>query len=390
MDSIIFDIYDIAITAAAVAAAIIVIAWTARRTLLVARKASEEIPEIPDEKLPPLSIVVYTANDSENLTNFIPAVMAQDYPSFDVVVVDASVNEYTKDVLLRFSLDYPNLYHTFIPRGTENLSRKKLAIMLGLKAANHDYVLLTTSSAIPASDKWLRGMAAGFAQGKDVVIGYSHIDYAADTYPGKRMRAFDTVMDSVQYLSYALRGRTYRADGNSLAYRKQLFFDNKGFHSNLNLHFGDDDLFIREITTPDNTAVCISRDAQPVVHDDDIKLLHHSMKMRYGFTFRYIHTWAKYSSGAVSLLCWLLPTLAACAFPIGGIEATVGAGVPLLATWGAQMVLWRKACKALGARPITITAPFLALARPFYNLRYKFIIKKNKKSNFTWQRRKNK
>ena len=63
MDSIIFDIYDIAITAAAVAAAIIVIAWTARRTLLVARKASEEIPEIPDEKLPPLSIVVYTAND---------------------------------------------------------------------------------------------------------------------------------------------------------------------------------------------------------------------------------------------------------------------------------------------------------------------------------------
>ena len=54
------------------------------------------------------------------------------------------------------------------------------------------------------------------------------------------------------------------------------------------------------------------------------------------------------------------------------------------------MVLWRKACKALGARPITITAPFLALARPFYNLRYKFIIKKNKKSNFTWQRRKNK
>ena len=132
MDSIIFDIYDIAITAAAVAAAIIVIAWTARRTLLVARKASEEIPEIPDEKLPPLSIVVYTANDSENLTNFIPAVMAQDYPSFEVVVVDASVNEYTKDVLLRFSLDYPKLYHTFIPRGTENLSRTKLAIMLGL------------------------------------------------------------------------------------------------------------------------------------------------------------------------------------------------------------------------------------------------------------------
>ena len=52
----------------------------------------------------------------------------------------------------------------------------------------------------------------------------------------------------------------FRSVGTNLAYRKQLFFEKKGFRK-LNLQFGEDDLFVNEFANKTNTKIEISQDA---------------------------------------------------------------------------------------------------------------------------------
>ena len=56
-----------------------------------------------------------------------------------------------------------------------------------------------------------------------------------------------TFFIAVQFLGNALKGNTYMGVGRNLAYRKHLFFDNKGFGSHNHIRSGDDDLFINEV-----------------------------------------------------------------------------------------------------------------------------------------------
>ena len=65
----------------------------------------------------------------------------------------------------------------------------------------------------------------------------------------------------MRYLGFALINKPYMAIGRNMAYRKELFFKNKGFSSHLNLQRGDDDLFINEVATPFNTRVETSPNA---------------------------------------------------------------------------------------------------------------------------------
>jgi len=66
---------------------------------------------------------------------------------------------------------------------------------------------------------------------------------------------FDTFQVALQYFSYALMGKAYMGVGRNLAYKKELFFENKGFASHLHLPSGDDDLFIKEVSRPHNTTI---------------------------------------------------------------------------------------------------------------------------------------
>lgn len=48
--------------------------------------------------------------------------------------------------------------------------------------------------------------------------------------------------------------------GRNLAYKKELFFKNKGFASHLKVLSGDDDLFVNEVASKTNTAVSLDPD----------------------------------------------------------------------------------------------------------------------------------
>ena len=208
---------------------------------------------IPSDACPPLSVVISAHEAEADLAECLPAVLEQDYHSYEVIVVNEAADAATDDLLTRLEAQYPHLYHTFTPPTSRYISRKKLALTIGIKASRHDWLVLTEAGCRPASRQWLRTIARHFTPDTDIVLGYSR--YAPSHSWFARLASFMHLFLSMRYLGMALIGHPYMGLGCNLAYRKSVFFAHKGFSSHLNLLAGDDDLFVHQAATRTNTRV---------------------------------------------------------------------------------------------------------------------------------------
>lgn len=202
---------------------------------------------------PPTSIIICARNEYNNLVNFLPSIFEQDYPEFEVVVVNDCSNDNTGDLLKELSEKYPNLKIVTINESKNYKHGKKIALMLGIKGALHEYLLLTDADCKPNSKLWLRNMIQHFNTKTEIVLGYG----AYEKQPGflNKIIRFDTFMIALQYLSFALAGKTYMGIGRNLAYTRSLFFQIKGFASHYHIESGDDDLFVNEAATKHNSEI---------------------------------------------------------------------------------------------------------------------------------------
>ena len=226
------------------------------RLLRASRRTDDTLEE--GNKLP-VSIIIYAKNDSENLKKHLPALLTQDYPEYQVVVINDGSSDDTDDTLKFFQNEYKHLYHTYVPSDARYLSHRKLAFTLGVKAAKYDILLFTEANCQPLNDQWLSAMVGGYTPETSIVLGYCKYS----NYKGffHKLIAYDNLLTGLRYLSSALSHHPYTGNGRNLSYRKELFFKHKGYYQSLNLHAGDDDLFINEASTKENTKVIYTPDS---------------------------------------------------------------------------------------------------------------------------------
>lgn len=196
------------------------------------------------DKQPGISVVIATADCEELLAKHLPLILEQDYPDFEVIVVDDNSADDTKDLLQRLAHKYPHLYSTFTSDSIRYISHKKLALMLGIKAAKKEWLVFTEPDCYPTSNQWLASMARNFTDDTDVVLGYSNYERKAGF--ANRCYMFDTLLQQLRLLGLTLNKRGYMGIGRNLAYRREIFFANKGYSRHLDLERGEDDLFISE------------------------------------------------------------------------------------------------------------------------------------------------
>lgn len=209
---------------------------------------------------PPISVIICAKNESQNLKQFLPEVLEQDYPaSFEVIVVNDASEDDSELVLAQLREEYAHLYYTNIPYDKQFRHGKKLAVTLGVKAAKNEHLLFTDADCKPATKYWIKNMAEGFSSGKDIVLGYG--PYAKGKGFANFWHRYDTFHIAIQYLSFALKGLPYMGVGRNMAYKKSLFEKNQGFKKHQHILSGDDDLFIRDVATKDNIAVVANADS---------------------------------------------------------------------------------------------------------------------------------
>lgn len=229
---------------------------------LVGRHTRLSAYEPMDEIVPaniPVSVIISARNESKNLQQYLPQILEQDYPDFEVVVVNDCSYDGSDEVLEEFEKKYPRLKVVTITEHDRFKTGKKFALTLGIKAAKNEHMLFTDADCQPASPNWIARMAANFTSGAQIVLGYSPY-YKSRGFLNSFVR-FETTKSAVSYLSAALVGDPYMGVGRNLAYTKTLFFSVKGFASHMHVMAGDDDLFVNQNATADNTMVEIHPEA---------------------------------------------------------------------------------------------------------------------------------
>lgn len=213
-------------------------------------------PNQPVNKSIPISVVICARNEEANLEVFLPTILEQDYPNFEVIVVNDCSLDNTDMVLKRYQEQHKHLRVTTIKPDEKFSHGKKLALTVGIKAAKYDWLVLTDADCRAKSSRWLANVASNFNEPNEVVLGYG--GYIAKKGILNKLVRFDAFFIAINYLGFALIGKPYMGVGRNLAYRKELFFRNKGFASHSLLHSGDDDLFVHEVANKLNTSVEIS------------------------------------------------------------------------------------------------------------------------------------
>ncbi len=218
-----------------------------------ARVAKKRHPKhsLPDQE--PVTVLICARNEEKNLKAHLPKILEQSYPDFEVVVVDDCSEDSTPDILKEFAQRYKNLKITTIKPDEKFSHGKKLALTIGVKAAQNELLLLTDADCAPTNNSWLSHMQENFINTCEVVIGYG--GYKPQKGFLDKIIRCDTFYIGLNYLSFALAGIPYMGVGRNLAYRKSTFFRNKGFASHYKLISGDDDLFVHEVATRKNTLV---------------------------------------------------------------------------------------------------------------------------------------
>lgn len=208
-----------------------------------------------------ITVVICARNEEKNLRELIPLLMDQDYPHYDIVVVNDSSWDDTEDTLKAFCLTYPNVYAVHLDEDKQRMSGKKFALTMGIKATKTDVVLLTDADCRPNSRSWISLMVAPFAHEQtEVVLGVSPYRRMGGLL--SRLIRFDAAQVALSYLGMAKLGIPYMGVGRNLAYRRDVFFKNGGFKSHLHIASGDDDLFVAEVAHKNNTAVVALPDGQ--------------------------------------------------------------------------------------------------------------------------------
>ena len=221
----------------------------------------------PSAEAPGVSVVLCAHNESYNLSNYLQALLTQDYPQYEVIVVDDGSEDDTRAIVESYMVNDPRLHLTFVPYGARVGSTKKLALTLAAKAAQYDYLLLTDADCVPESNQWISAMMAGFQSQAtadhpspvEIVLGFGA--YFQEKGHINRLVRYDTLFNGLHYLGAALCGHPYMGVGRNLAYRKSLFFESGGFTHMMTNRAGDDDLFVNHVATRHNTAVAVTRNS---------------------------------------------------------------------------------------------------------------------------------
>lgn len=215
---------------------------------------------VADADKPGVTVIVCARNEQANLDVYLQSLLTQDYPTFEVIVVDDGSEDATTQVVESYLHQDNRVHRTFVPRDAHVGSTKKLGITLAAKAAQYDYLLMTDADCRPESRNWISAMMSGFAKPEtDIVLGYGAY-FQRHTFLSDLIH-YDTLVNGLHYLGAAQTRKPYMGVGRNLAYRKQFFFATGGFTQLMTFRSGDDDLLVNRNANRNNTNVVVTPDS---------------------------------------------------------------------------------------------------------------------------------
>jgi len=296
---------------------------------------------------PPVSLLmIVQQKQAQALATHLPQFLSQTYAAgFEVIVVAEKGDSDSEDVINRYSND-KRLYATYVPDSSRYMSRRKLAITLGVKAAHNEWIILTDATCEPSSDQWIQAIASHCTEEHNLVVNYANFE---DTAPA--FYRFSRLQRASFTMREALHGTLYRSIGTSIAFRKSEFLEKDGFRGNLQDTRGEYDFLANKFaqrgkTAVANEALAWMKEDMPSRHmlrSRSIYYMHTRKHLKRSFSHRLLPFCCELALHLTFLTCLA-------AIIIGIITSRwilLGAGVfSLLATFIIRTIVGRKAIQA--------------------------------------------
>jgi glycosyltransferase involved in cell wall biosynthesis len=324
-----------------------------------------------DEKqkyTPSVSVVMCVKDDAYNLEKKLPIILEQEYPNFEVVVVNDASKDETEYVLRVLQEIYPNLNVVNLYNNVNGFLGKKYPLSLGIKSAKNEIILLTESDTMPLNYNWITTMVKGFKQKKDIVLGFTNFEQKP-TFLNTLMH-YENLTSAMNYLGNAILNNPYMGQGRNMAYKREFFFETGGFISQYNISVGDDDLFINKNANSKNTSVIINKESINLSSPKEKReewviqkkkhfksMSHFKLKDKIISTLMPFATLLIYVSVALSIVFqfpWQYAIL------------------PLVLKYTFQIIVYYKSSKTLATKQVAFLSPLLEVLFLFINTTIRF------------------
>jgi len=330
--------------------------------------------KIDTNNYPSLSVIITVKEVPQKLNRNLPYILNQNYPNFEVIIVNENLDEESNEYLINLEQTYKNLHHTFIPDSTRYISTKKLAVTLGIRASHYDWLVFTEIDSHPISNQWLKKMSRNFTDDTDIVIGYSNYEKKKGEFT--RYITFDRLLFSMRYLGSALLKCPYTGFGRNLCYRKNLFNESKGFSSYLQLQRGEDDLFINATASSTNTKVETSPESVIKIEVPENHQTWKEEKLSYAVTSHFYKGFSKYFMGFESCIryIFLFSSVVSIILSIHQSNWIITSVISFLCLLIGTITLVKinQTARTLNERHFYFPVPIYLFLLPIKNLNYKF------------------
>ena len=318
---------------------------------------------------PPVSVVLTAQNDAEWLKTNLVYLLEQDYPDFEVVVVDYMSKDETQFVLKILSENYPNLKVVTLAGNANGYRGKKYPMSIGIKSAKNDILVFADPNCRPidlTNFSWLRQVVSAYADPKtEAVLGYCAIQPKPG--PFNWLQQYDNLAHSVEYLAAAIMRHPFTGNGRNLSYRRSLFMRKRGFIYHYSIPDGADDMFVNQNCNGNNTRVVLTQDSFTVVEPMNSLAQWHSYRKHRTVTHKYYPLWLKLSRA--------LPSCCLVLFYLAGALLLASTAMPwplllaaLLVKLAWQIVATSRAATRLMVKPVVAwLSPLLEIYFLFAN-----------------------
>lgn len=234
--------------------AIQIIYYLIYSTFLFQQKNKAEI-----SKQIPISVIIFAKNSADQLQKNLAFILAQNYPKFEIVLINNVSTDNTSDILEAYKEKHDNIKIIDVENTEAFWGSKKYAMTLGIKASKYEHLLFTEANSEPRSEFWIAEMSKRISETKTINLGYANYKKEGSLF--NVFIRFVNLISAIQCFSFAKSGSPFMGFKANLLYKKTDFFNVKGFINHMKIKNGETDLFIKDAAIKKNTTFTISKNS---------------------------------------------------------------------------------------------------------------------------------